>query len=897
MTRYFWGIPAALAGVLLGAVWLLVGSGDTSAATSYLWTFDGQPTSPESFYYDPNFDVQVHSRDSNTWQKIESFHAHHGPGCESPLTGLTHVVTEYEQTVFNCRDHMMTAINASGYGMIYFTPNHMVDFSNGEAVIRVDVSTLKTSQRDWWDIWITPWDKNLTLPLEDWLADGRGEPANAVHIRLGAEMQMCAGIITNHQRRETGSCKSWIGYNSFLQPDPSRRDTFEVRISRNHLKVGMPAYNFWWEDTSIPDLGWTQGVVQFGHHSYNPTKDGAGEPNTWHWDNVQISPARPFTIIRATQRTVQNNGTVTFAAPAPQNARLRFSAIGTVDVSFDGGKTWSRAQKSQQELAKAEHFSSYWTPVPAGTTQVQFRFSRDSWYEGPFLAKDFAFWSLDGSSVSPAPTKTATVQPTSTAPAQPTNTAIPRPSQTATATPTKTATPAPTKTATATPTKTATPNPTKTATPTPTKTATPVPTQTATPPPSNTQPGTRIKVNGQDWFLNGANLPWYNWGCDFGCGSDNGVSKSANRTAIGNKLNEASKAGLKTIRWWMFPGDPWQITRDSSGKPTGINPAVYQDIDAALQLAEQNDVYFNFVFFSAPSSMPSSWLNNATHRQALADVLGQLAARYRNSNRIIAWEIVNEPEWDIWGGKVQQKPVQDTVRAIANAINGATPAYVTVGSAMLDGLPMWKGMGLDFYQAHWYDYMQSGDWCAICTDYNTVRSRYGLDAPLVIGEFFAGPSINARDRLESLYNKGYAGAWSWSLFTNKTSDGMVVDLQAASQFASAHSDVGPRSGGSSATATATLTSSPTATKTATPTATRTSTPSPTKTATATRTPTPSATKSPTPAPTKSPTATPTRPWWWQQWNGRTTYTIHDGSGAVLAATPDDWICDVKPTSA
>lgn len=35
----------------------------------------------------------------------------------------------------------------------------------------------------------------------------------------------------------------------------------------------MPAYNFWWIDATIPNLGWDMGVVQFGHHSYNPTKD------------------------------------------------------------------------------------------------------------------------------------------------------------------------------------------------------------------------------------------------------------------------------------------------------------------------------------------------------------------------------------------------------------------------------------------------------------------------------------------------------------------------------------------------------------------------------------------------------------------------------------------------
>ncbi|MCK9518881.1 MAG: cellulase family glycosylhydrolase [Dehalococcoidia bacterium] len=833
MKRYLWGIPALTAGILLGAVWLLMVSTNTSAASSFLYTFDGTPSKPESFYYDPNFDVQVHSRDTQTWYELEPIHAQHGPGCEGP--SMTHLVKTYEGTVFNCRDHMMTAINASGYGMIYFTPNHMVDFSNGEAVIKFDISTLMLSKRDWWDVWITPWDKNLTLPLEEWMADGQGEPANAIHVKLGTEMQVCAGIVNNHQRRDTGSCRSFTSYASFLEPDPSRRDTFEIRISRNHLKVGMPEYDFWWEDTAIPDLGWTQGVVQFGHHSYNPTKDNSGVPNTWHWDDVSISPSRPFNLVRATQRYVENNGTVTFNSPAPANARLRFSAIGTVELSFDGGKTWSRAQRSPQEMQKREHFSSFWTPVPQGTQKVQFRFSRDDWWQGPFLAKDFAFFSLEGGSA-PAPTKTAE--------------------------PTKTATPAPTQTAT--------PAPTKTATPAPTKTATPAPTQTATPPSTNPVPaGSRIGWEGQDWFLNGANLPWYNWACDFGCGNNNGVSNSANRTTIGNKLSEASKAGLKNIRWWMFPGDPWQITRDGSGKPTGLNSAIYADIDAALQLAEQHDVYFTFVLFSSPSSMPSSWLTNTSHRQALADIVGQLAARYKNSNRVLAWEIVNEPEFDIWNGKVQQQPTQDTVRAIAGAINKATSTYVTVGSAMLDGLPMWKGMGLDFYQAHWYDYMASGDWCALCTDYASVKARYGLDAPLVIGEMFAGPSINARERLESFYSKGYAGAWSWSLFTEKTSDGMVVDLAAARQFSQAHNDIGPtKSGGS--------TPAPTPTKTATPTPTATATPTVTPTAT------------PTDAPPATRTPNPRRWWWpWRQ-NAVVDTDVVNGDAVAGFESPRMW---------
>lgn len=90
------------------------------------------------------------------------------------------------------------------------------------------------------------------------------------------------------------------GYESFLTPDAKRRDKFELQISRNHLRFGMPAYNFNWIDLPIPELDWSQGVVQIGHHSYNPAKDAGCpinqnaktgcSPTTWHWDNVNIQP-------------------------------------------------------------------------------------------------------------------------------------------------------------------------------------------------------------------------------------------------------------------------------------------------------------------------------------------------------------------------------------------------------------------------------------------------------------------------------------------------------------------------------------------------------------------------------------------------------------------------------
>ena len=377
----------------------LVQSAPSSQPGAFLAAFDGRPPAPTP-WHDAGWDVSVHSRDRETWQELEPIAAHHGGDCSAPPNA--HLINQYEDAVYHCNNHIMTAINATGYGLIYLTPNQLVDFSGGEAVVKFDLSTLRTSERDWVDIWLTPYDEHLQLPLDGWLPDLGGEPRRTVHIRMNSsngQTGFSAKVFNDTQVQELKG-KWWVGYESFLTPSAVRRDPFELRISRTSLKFGMPTYDQWWLDEQIAPLGWDKAVVQFGHHSYTPSKDcnNTCGPNTWHWDTVGIEPAVPFTIISAVQRWASEDRgtTVEFKGPAPAGSHLRFSAIGSeMAVSYDGGASWQAAQPRAIRRDKDPNgaFLSYWTPMPAGANSVMLR--GGGWYGGGWAARDFSIWSLE----------------------------------------------------------------------------------------------------------------------------------------------------------------------------------------------------------------------------------------------------------------------------------------------------------------------------------------------------------------------------------------------------------------------------------------------------------------------------------------------------------------------
>jgi hypothetical protein len=99
-------------------------------------------------------------------------------------------------------------------------------------------------------------------------------------------------------------------------------------------------------------------------------------------------------MIRADRRFLAPGGDthINFSQPAPADARLRFAGIGSnLEVSFDGGQTWQIAEIQTQKTYTEESFKSYWTPIPEGTTNVQFR--GGPWWGGDWHVRDISIWA------------------------------------------------------------------------------------------------------------------------------------------------------------------------------------------------------------------------------------------------------------------------------------------------------------------------------------------------------------------------------------------------------------------------------------------------------------------------------------------------------------------------
>ena len=402
-----WGVTAAASLLLfMPAAHPIPAAAVTNSAFSFQWALTpAAPSVWDGNGFADTWDVLVHRRgvgEANT-----PVLGGHGADCSAPPA--THLISNIANSVYICKNHMMTAMADNGYGATVLTPDRMVDFSSGESVISYSVSTLHLNPRTWYDIWITPFAQNLVAPLND-SVDFQGPPRTAIRIRMcecgtptGGNDVFEASVVNNFVETKLAGVTG-TPLQALVPPSAVSRTRFELHLSAGHIKFGVPSAGLWWYDNNFT-APFTQGVVQLMTHAYDPCKDQpvATTPcvyDTWHWSDFGISQSVPFTIINGAPRFVNGSQTtVNFGAPAPANAFLRFEAVsGGLQVSYDGGHTFQTPQQpafiGDHGAIHDDHFSPYFTPIPAGTRSVVF--AGKNWWGGQWEARDPSIWMASG---------------------------------------------------------------------------------------------------------------------------------------------------------------------------------------------------------------------------------------------------------------------------------------------------------------------------------------------------------------------------------------------------------------------------------------------------------------------------------------------------------------------
>ncbi len=293
-----------------------------------------------------------------------------------------------------------------------------------------------------------------------------------------------------------------------------------------------------------------------------------------------------------------------------------------------------------------------------------------------------------------------------------------------------------------------------------------------------------LRVGDRDIFINGINIPWRHFGQDFG-----GSGNRAYEPAFYDRLfEELQSHGVNTIRMWLHCDGRASPLMMSDGSVRGLPPTFIADFRDFLDRAEAHELLVIPVLwtFEMVDRRRADLITDPAKTQSYIDKalrpLLEATAEYCN---ILAWEVINEPEWamDIpfAGTTSNVLPAGDMQRFVAmcaQAVHETTDHMVTVGSAGLRFINdiyfkadnYWHDTDLhaqspecglaflDFYSVHYYKWTLE-----ILSPFKQKCASLQLDKPVLVSEFGQHKRFSTQELAQKAMDNGYAGIMPWSV--------------------------------------------------------------------------------------------------------------------------------------
>jgi hypothetical protein len=322
-------------------------------------------------------------------------------------------------------------------------------------------------------------------------------------------------------------------------------------------------------------------------------------------------------------------------------------------------------------------------------------------------------------------------------------------------------------------------------------------------------------------FWHGCNYPWSSdgttafYGLDFGAnvwGTHVGVS--TRRAAVASDFARMARLGFTATRWFLFCDGRGGIYFDERGYPAGLDRHVFEDLDAALEIASAEGIRVAFVMLDhrwmyagitgavvdpvtgerwrveLPEGHAHVLLEPEGREAILAEVFEPVVSRYAPGGEredlagaVLAWEWMNEPdfvvdEWEVDVSRQVARPlpfavVAECVTRFNDLVHTRSSALTTVGGARVRNLWAWQdaGLGIDVLQVH--SYPDTRYPARDADPFGTPANALAGTRPLLLGEFpgngperhpprSSPPATTLADYLHFAVQAGYAGAWPWS---------------------------------------------------------------------------------------------------------------------------------------
>jgi hypothetical protein len=290
---------------------------------------------------------------------------------------------------------------------------------------------------------------------------------------------------------------------------------------------------------------------------------------------------------------------------------------------------------------------------------------------------------------------------------------------------------------------------------------------------------------GDGSFLVGANLPWICYGCDFGANRwqvGGGLARPEASARARDLLHALAGAGARAVRWFVLADGRAGLRLDGRGRLLGLDDRFFADFDAAVRLLHETGLAAIFVLLDFTWFVPAQIVKGvqiggrtrllarrSARRHLLDTVVTPILERHGQDPAIVAWDVINEPEWAttrrpwVRRGRVSPSEMRAFIREVTALVHGRTCHMATVGSACVASLPLVAGLGLDFYQVHWYEELRAP------FDLDRAVAGLGVNRPVLLGEFpTRGSARTPRSIIETARASGYAGAFAWSMVPQDT---------------------------------------------------------------------------------------------------------------------------------